>query len=202
MLSNKENSYSSIALQGVNGTHQCYTWDTSFAMRNRIVLKKNVCVQQTLSSIAPDRLESSRLIQPQEMHLKDVKNHLDPSCGWTPIFTTSLRTFQVLGLSHSNGLVGCQMFLWPVSGPNMTSTESTADLLLVQHEFQMWLPLPRSPDQVSDYFGHIVGLEIKKEINSALITPIIEPPLWGSWVQQLKSLFCNHLPVYWHFSHC
>lgn len=59
----------------------------------------------------------------------------------------------------------------------MTSTESTADLLLVQHEFQMWLPLPRSPDQVSDYFGHIVGLEIKKEINSALITPIIEPPL-------------------------
>lgn len=106
-----ENSYSSIALQGVNGTHQCYTWDTSFVMRNRIVLKNNLCFQQTLSSIALDRLESSRLIQPQEMHLKDVKNHLDPSCGWTPIFTTSLRTFQVPGLSHSNVLVGCQMFL-------------------------------------------------------------------------------------------
>lgn len=125
-------------------------------------------------------LQSSRLAPSEE-----TENHLEPPHGGTPLFTAGRTTVQALSLTHSVGLVGSWMLLWPVLGVH-------------QHDVnweRSW-PSP-GPAPVSDVVrpvsNPIIGLKIRQETNSALITSITHPAFQVSGEQQLKPLTCNSL---------
>lgn len=143
-------------------------------------------------------------MQSNEMHPKDVQNHLNPSC-WTPILTTSLTTVQVSGLSHWTAWMGVRcftdQFLWgSPTWRQLKHSWLSTDPARVSDVVNF----TQKPKPVSSYFGKWMALLVlkwkKKGTNPARITPITDPPKWRIAIKITHS--CCRLFHLKSTSHC